>query len=248
MTVTHRRISAIITLALYWPALFIASHIPIPDRMREARVSDKVLHFLAYLILVFLFWIVLHPNRKVSWRKISVWAVLLIMLAYGIIDEVLQGFVGRSCDARDLAADMVGVLAGLILLTIFTVGPVAVIICGASIFCLTNITRVKPADFMPVANALFHLISYAIFTLLWLYCMRLFDFLKPLTLRWLTAAVAVPVAVLSVTKVYSIAAGKEFPLQDIVLSVSAIVVVVGFISAVAMLRRSTAQEPSGLGG
>jgi VanZ family protein len=233
-------------LAIYWPALFISSHIPIPLKVREAGVSDKVLHLLAYLVLVFLFWIVMNPGRKVSWRRISVWAMLLIMLAYGIIDEVLQGFVGRSCDARDLAADMLGVLTGLILLTFFTARFAAVIVCGVTIFGLTNVASVKPADFVPVANALFHLISYAILTLLWLRCIKPFDSLKSSRFRWLAAAVALPTVVLSVTKVYSIVAGKGFPFQDIVLSVGGIAVVVGCVSVPAMLRRPAVQEPPGL--
>ncbi|MBL7152967.1 MAG: VanZ family protein [Phycisphaerae bacterium] len=35
------------------------------------------------------------------------------MAAYGIIDELLQGYVGRSPDVMDLAADLAGVLAVL---------------------------------------------------------------------------------------------------------------------------------------
>jgi len=256
MTVTRRWKLAIVALVVYWPTLFILAHIPIPGKVRDAGVSDKVLHFLAYLILVFLFWIVLNPNRKVCWRKAAAWLVLLAMLVYGIMDELLQGYWGRSCDVMDLVADLAGVFAGLILLTFFTVRPAAVIICGATIFGMTNVARVKLADYVPVANAIFHLFSYAVFTLLWINCMvprGRFDSLKPRwerwpAPRWIAAALALPTVMLLVTKGYSIALGKEFPVQDIILAVAGIAAVVGAVSAAVLLRQSTAQAPGPPGG
>jgi VanZ family protein len=273
MTVTRRWKLAIVALVVYWPTLFILAHIPIPGKVRDAGVSDKVLHFLAYLILVFLFWIVLNPNRKVCWRKAAAWLVLLTMLVYGIMDELLQGYWGRSCDVMDLVADLAGVFAGLILLTFFTVRPAAVIICGATIFGMTNVARVKLADYVPVANAIFHLFSYAVFTLLWINCMvprGRFDSLKPPWGRWpaprpqgsrrkvspgglaggIAAALALPTVMLLVTKGYSIALGKEFPVQDIILAVVGIAAAVGAVSvsAAVLFRQSTAQVPGAGGG
>ncbi|MHC4742722.1 MAG: VanZ family protein, partial [Planctomycetota bacterium] len=210
MTARRRRKSAIILLAIYLPVLFVLSHIPIPAKVHNAGVSDKVLHFLAYLVLVFLFWIALNPERKVCWRERSPWAVVLIMLAYGIIDEVLQGFVGRSCDARDLAADLIGVFAGLILLTFFTVRLAAVIVCGMVIFGITNVAKVKPADYVTLADTVFHLVSYAVFTLLWIHCMRRFPFSSVSKWQWLAVALAMPAALLLAVKGYSISLGKEF--------------------------------------
>jgi len=245
MIITHRRKLATILLTIYWPTLFILAHIPVPAKVRDAGVSDKVLHFLAYLILVFLFWIVLCPNRKVCWRKAASWAAVVIMVVYGIIDELLQGYVGRSCDRMDLVADLAGAFAGLILLTFLTIWPAALIICGMIIFGMTNVARVKLADYVPVANAVFHLVSYAVFTLLWIHCMRRFDSLKPAKRRWFAAALALPTAMLLVAKGYSMSLGKGFPVQDIILSMGGIAAVVGVISASALFRQSTAQEPSG---
>jgi len=59
----------IILLAFYWPILFILAHIPIPQYVRKAGVSDKSLHFLAYLILTFLLWFAIRPDEKVKWRS-----------------------------------------------------------------------------------------------------------------------------------------------------------------------------------
>ena len=70
MAVSLRHKLSIILLAVYWPTFFIASHIPVPGLVREAGVSDKALHFLAYLTLAFLFWATFSPECKVNWRKV----------------------------------------------------------------------------------------------------------------------------------------------------------------------------------
>jgi len=68
-------------LILYWLALFIATHIPVPQAVQEAGVSDKGLHLLANLILVFLFWFTVSDGKKANWRKPAPWCVLVITVA-----------------------------------------------------------------------------------------------------------------------------------------------------------------------
>jgi len=247
MAVTRRRKLAIISLAIYWPTLFVFAHIPIPEEVQRAGISDKALHFLAYAILVFLLWIALHPERKVRWRKATVWWVLLTVGAYGIIDELLQDYVGRSCEMADLAADLAGAFTGCVILTFFTFWPAAVIIVAAIIFGLTNIARERLADVVPVANAMFHLFSYAVFTLIWIRYMappqvRLSDSLRALkpNRKWLITALAAPIALLVVVKGYSMAQGRDFPIQDVILSVVGIGGAVGI--CVALLTRQSANQ------
>ncbi len=249
MAVTRRRKLAIISLAIYWPTLFVFAHIPIPEEVRDAGVSDKALHFFAYAILVFLLWIALNPERKVRWRKATVWWVLLIVAVYGVIDELLQDYVGRTCDVMDMVADLVGAFAGCVILTFFAFWPAAFILVAAVIFGLTNVARKSPADFAPFANAMFHLFSYAVFALIWIRCMappqvRLSDTLRVLkpNRKWLITALASPIALLVVAKGYSIAHGREFPIHDVILSVGGIVGVVGIWAAV-LFRRSANQGP-----
>ena len=230
-------------MAIYWPTLFVFTHIPIPDEVQQAHLLDKALHVLAYMILAFLLWISVKPDCKVRWHKAAVWQVLLAVALYGIIDEVLQGYWGRSCEVMDWVADLVGALTGCLILTFFTFWPAAVI-CGAVlIFGLTNIACEKLSDVVPVANAMFHLFSYAVFTLIWIRCMRRFQTLrvsKP-ELKWLIAALAPPMMLFVAVKGYSIALGREFPMQDVILSVGGIVTVVGAVWAVFSYRKSTAQ-------
>lgn len=118
MALSYQRKIALFSLLFYWPALFVFAHIPMPLLVRNAGVSDKGLHFLAYLILFFLLWFAFSGDTKVNWRRGTVWWVLLIVVMYAIFDEWLQIYVaGRSCDVKDFLADMAGALAGLIFIS-----------------------------------------------------------------------------------------------------------------------------------
>jgi VanZ family protein len=102
MTLSHQQKISACVLILYWPALFVLAHVPIPRVVREADVSDKSLHFLAYLILTFLIWSAVSGDRKVRWRRAAPWLVLFVIAVYGIFDEWLQTYISeRSCDVRD---------------------------------------------------------------------------------------------------------------------------------------------------
>src|SRR4030042_2153286 len=146
MVLSRRQKLTIISLLVYWPGVFILAHIPIPRLVYKAGVSDKGLHFIAYLILVFLLWFAISPNRKVNWRKAAAWLVLIVVVWYGVFDEVLQGYVGRTCDIRDFFADLAGTVAGLVLFTFFTFWPVLLAVTGIAIFILTNLIRANLAD------------------------------------------------------------------------------------------------------
>ena len=79
-----------ISILIYWPTLFVLTHIPMPKIVDEAHVSDKSLHFVAYFILVFLLWGTLRPYEKVNWKKATVWTILAIIVWYGAVDEWLS--------------------------------------------------------------------------------------------------------------------------------------------------------------
>src|SRR4030042_5641331 len=115
MTLSHQQKIAACVLIFYWSALFVVTPVPIPDAIQKADVSDKSLHFLAYLILTFLLWSVVSGDKKVKWTQAAPWLVLFVIVVYGILDEWLQNYVaGRSCDVRDFLMDMAGALKGFI--------------------------------------------------------------------------------------------------------------------------------------
>jgi len=218
MALSRRQKLTIISLLFYWPTIFILSHIPIPQLVRQAGLSDKTLHFLVYMILAFLLWFAVSPYRKVNWRGAAVWWVLGVLVLYGVVDEVLQHYVGRSCDVMDLLMDVAGALTGLLLLSFFTFWSAALAVMGATIFGLANLARKNPADLLPVTSALFYVFAYAFFTLVWIRYLRLFPLSKPIKVKGLIESLALPTALLVAVKLFSIILGRDFGAQDMFLS------------------------------
>ena len=226
MALSRRQKVTIISLVFYWLVFFILAHIPVPGLVRKADVSDKSLHFLAYLTLVFLLWFAISGDKKVNWRRAGVWWIFFVVIGYGVVDELLQGVVGRNCDVKDLVANLAGTLAGLILFSVFTFWPAALLVVATVIFGITNIARANLAELVPVAYAMFHLFAYAIFTMLWIQYMHLYLSLKPPKPKWLVSALAGPTVLLLTVKLFSVALGKVLGLQEIIISVVALAAVV----------------------
>ncbi|MGD8786878.1 MAG: VanZ family protein [Phycisphaerales bacterium] len=238
MALSYRQKATVVALGVYWPAFFILAHIQVPGFVRRAGVSDKGLHFLAYLILVFLFWFAISPDKKVIWRKFPVWCFFFIVTAYGAVDEVIQGFVGRNCDAMDIVANIAGTITGLILFSFATFWPAALIVAGVVIFGLTNITRVNLAEMLPFANAMFHLLAYPVFTMLWIYYMHLSFLIRPPKIKWLITALAAPAMLLLIVKLFSAILGKSLEPLEVLISAVGIVVIVTLISLAALISNA----------
>ncbi len=238
MALSRQHKLIIASLVFYWASLFILAHIPIPQLVRRAGVSDKALHFLAYMILAFLLFSAINPYKKVNWRKATVWWVLLIMVWYGVIDEVLQGYVaGRSCDIKDFIANLAGTLTGLIMLSAFTFWPACLVVTGVTIFGLTNIARANLADLLPRTNIAFHLFAYALFTLLWIQYLYYFLRLIAPKPKWLIAAAILPAGLLLAVKLGTLILGRSFAITDIIVSAAGIIIVVGTIFLIAFFRQ-----------
>jgi len=238
MAVSRRQKVTIILLVFYWLSFFILAHIPVPGLVRKAGVSDKGLHFLAYLILVFLLWFAVSPDQKVVWRKAVVWWVFIVLTGYGVVDELLQGVTGRNCDVMDIVANIAGTFTGLILLSVFTFWPAALLVTGTIIFGITNITRANLAELVPVTNAMFHLFAYPIFSMLWICYMHLFLALKPPKSKWLMAALAVPIGLLLAVKLLSLVLGKVLGLREVIISVVGIAAVVAITFLIVLLHKT----------
>jgi len=226
-------------LVLYWPGLFVLAHIPIPHVVQEAEVSDKSLHFLAYLILTFLVWSAVSGDCKVKWRRAAPWLVLFLIVVYGILDEWLQMYVeGRSCDVRDFFTDLAGTLAGLILSSFLTFWPAGLLVAATFIFGVTNVTRANLGDLLPVTNAVFHLVAYAILTVLWIQCTHLFFAARAPKAKWLISALAGPAGFLVIVKLFSVIAGKDFALSEVIISLGAIAAIVTVFCLMALFHKT----------
>jgi len=199
-------------LLIYWPGLFVLTHIPIPQLARQSGMSDKMMHVLAYLALVFLWWFSISPYNKVDWRKAKVWLALAVMVWYGAFDEWLQGCIGRSADVADFYADLGGVLFGLVVLSIFRFWQSCLIISGIFIFAVTNLSTIEMLWEMPWLNIGFHFVGYAGFTLIWIQYMQRYMVL--VRFKWLASALGLPAALLAGVKLCSIGLGKPVSFID----------------------------------
>ncbi len=102
MQVRVRRIS----LAIYWAALLVATHVPLHGELRRLTGQyDKALHGAAYFGLAVLV--------GLNFVRLDRWFVVLCGCAAA--DEILQQAVARRASVADWAADVVGVGAGLAL-------------------------------------------------------------------------------------------------------------------------------------
>lgn len=242
MALSVRQKVTIILLLFYWPSIFILAHIPMPQLALGIQVSDKCLHCLAYLVLVFLLWFAISPNKKVNWRKATAWWVLLVVVWYGVFDEWLQGYVGRNADVMDFFADLAGALTGLILLSAFPFWPASLALTGAVIFILTNFMRANLTDLLPVTTAVLHLLAYALFSLLWTRYIHHCLPIKPPQPKWLIGALALPIGLLSAVELFSAVLGGGFSLLHAIISAVGIATVVITICLIALFRRSFTQK------
>lgn len=95
-------------IAVYWLAMFLATHLPVQRVMEQLPTTDKHLHFGAYAVLGFaLPW----------WDLAATWGLAarlwMVILLYAALDELLQIPVGRSAEWGDWFADAAGALIGV---------------------------------------------------------------------------------------------------------------------------------------
>ena len=100
---------AMFALAGYWLVIFLLTHVP-SSMIKPPKISDKLMHFLAFGGLGMLMCYVTTSDRLV--RRFSI--IAIIGMSYAAIDEYTQGFVrGRSPDVMDFVADTAGILAAI---------------------------------------------------------------------------------------------------------------------------------------
>lgn len=235
MALNRRQRVMVGALALYWPTVFVLAHIPIPDVVRQARMSDKSLHFVVYMLLTFMLWSAIKPHGTVQWRKAAAWWVLAIAVVYGVLDECLQHYVaGRSADARDLLADAAGAAWTLGILTVWSFWPAFVAVTGTTIYTLSVFTRANLTAILPIATVVFHFGAYAFFTLVWIGCLRGSSGPGKPARRGLIVSVSVPAALVVVTKFSVMISGKPFEGPDIVAAAAG---VLGAFAATSVVGR-----------
>jgi VanZ family protein len=213
----------IVALVLYWPFIFFLAHISeLPGWVLHAQMSDKTMHYLGYLILVFLWWFSVFPSQKPSVLRFPLWLTLAILAVYGGLDEWLQGFTHRTPDIHDWAADMSGVLTGLIIFGVVGLRLSAFAITAFIIFVLTSLCKTDPLGFVPFIDILFYIGAYCVITLLWTGYLKkqLNDISRT---NFFLLSVIVPIVLLIVSSIVASLMRKHFAFDRITAAVVGII-------------------------
>lgn len=101
-------IALFVTVAIVFLSLINTNQLP----QTEVKVSDKVLHAFAYMVL---FWVWMAVFRKDRHIKTAI-LLFITLVAFGILLEFLQGTLTdyRTADWKDALANTTGLLLGWI--------------------------------------------------------------------------------------------------------------------------------------
>ena len=108
--VRWRRLLAL-SLLVYWIALFIGTHIPLPEVAPFPRNTDKWMHFGAYAGLTYLLGLWLWATGRTQVRH-TLW-LMAGLACYAVADELLQIPVHRHADVYDGLCDWLGIAVGV---------------------------------------------------------------------------------------------------------------------------------------
>jgi len=104
-------------ISVYWGIIFLGTSLPGTSLDYIPKYSDKLKHFVAYLILtILLYWFYLIKNKKKDLTRKQIWFIIILTGGYGIVDELHQLLIpGRSCDIADWLSDLAGIFLGLVI-------------------------------------------------------------------------------------------------------------------------------------
>ncbi|MCK4998498.1 MAG: VanZ family protein [Anaerohalosphaera sp.] len=221
---THKYI--LTALLVYWPAMFIVTHMKVPAFVGKMKMSDDVMHFVAYMVLAVLAWIAVSDGKKVDWKQAKVWYLLAVIVCYGALDEWLQGFVNRQPQVSDFIADLCGAVAALVVLSIFSFWIAVLVVTTVVIFCMTNLSHGTLICGNELINTAFYFLSYTFITLVWVQYVSHLAFPERDKRLWYAATLAVPLGLLAVINGISPLFSSSFSYFECATSLSGILAAV----------------------
>jgi hypothetical protein len=203
--------------------LFVLTHIPVPAIAGQSGMSDKLMHLLAYLVLVFFVWLAISPYEKVRWNRAKVWIVLAVIVWYGATDEWLQSRLGRQMELMDFIWDLGGALLGLGILSALTFWPALLTVSTIFIFAITDRSVLLNLYPQLHLNTAFHLTAYATLTLIWIQHLDRDGKYRKSQPTWPLIALSLPLALLTAVKLAGLFYGKVVWWVDIATAIFGIV-------------------------
>jgi hypothetical protein len=227
----------IAALVLYWPVAFLLTHIAqVPGFILRTQMSDKTMHYLGYLVLVFLWWFSVFPAQRPSIRRLPFWITLAVLAVYGGLDEWLQGFTHRTPDVWDWTADMGGVLTGLVIFGVVGLRLSALGVATVCIFVLTSLCKTDPLGFVPFIDILFYIGAYALVALLWM------DYLwkrhSLSHIEFTLFSLLIPAILFSVTMLVAAMMGKQFAIDRLIAAAAGIIAPIVVASAILLKTKN----------
>jgi|GEM_PF-2199276 len=228
-------------LIFYWIGIFFATHIPIPYWTRRMGVSDKIMHFAAYLVLALLLWLSTSFEKKANWKKIRPWLLMGIVAVYCISDELSQYFMrGRSVDPYDLIANILGATAAMTLVTIIPSQHAAMalfVICPVFLPALVRSTLIAQGSMVEIAA---YSTSFVIITIAWIQYFSSVYKLNPKQLKYIPIFFAGPVGTAAILKIYAMLTNKPMG-KAAILSAFAAIILTLIILPLALRKKTTIQ-------
>jgi hypothetical protein len=208
-------------LIFYWLGIFAATHIPVPFWAGKMGVSDKTMHFAAYMALAFLLWFGTSFEKKADWRKLRPWLLTAIVLFYSVADEFLQRFVNRSADLEDFAANVLGAATAMFFVTVLpgrhaVMIPVTVYPVFIPAFVRANLI---PQNSIFEAGA--YLAGFAAVTIIWIIYLSAVWGVKLKRVRSLPIFLLPPMGTVLIVKLSAVLTNKPFGTRAILVALSA---------------------------
>ncbi|OHB59227.1 MAG: hypothetical protein A2173_09700 [Planctomycetes bacterium RBG_13_44_8b] len=238
MNISKERKFLTIILIFYWVGIFFATHIPVPDWTRKMGVSDKIMHFAAYFVLMLLLWLSANFEKKADWKKIRAWLLMGIAAVYAVFDEGSQYFIkGRSADLYDLLTNLLGVGAAMVLVTILAGRHTAMIPFAVCPLFLPGLVRSKLIPQETIIEIAVYGMVFAVITIAWIRYISSVRKLDVKKVGHIPIFLGGPAAILAIVKIYAVFTNKPMEAAAILIAFAAIIITV-FIWYLAAKQRS----------
>jgi VanZ family protein len=213
-----------IILIFYWVCIFISTHIPVPNWTRQMGVSDKTMHFAAYMTLTLMLWFGTSFEKKADWRKFLPWLLLIIVLLYGAADELSQQYLrGRSTDIIDFGANALGATAAMAIVTVLPARHAVMILLTTCPLFAPAIVKSHLITADSIYEAAAYMTGMAIITASWIkYLSSIFN-LNLGKIKCLLMLFAPPAATVVLIKLYASLTDKPFGITAILVAFASII-------------------------
>ncbi len=217
-----------IILIFYWLGILIATHISVPNWTRQMGMSDKTMHFAAYMILTLLLWLGTSFEIKADWKRLRPWLLSVIVLIYGAADELSQHFMNRSTDIKDFAANLAGMAAGMAIVSFLSAHHIIMIIITVCPLFAPSIVKAKLIAQGSILEIAAYAAGFVIITTAWkIYLSSIFR-LNLRKNKLLPIFFAPPIGIVLIVKIYAQFTGKPFDMNAILSSLVSIILTLLF--------------------